>query len=298
MAPVTQNKKIIRLRKKHRFLKVIVSVIVLAGLSFLAAMLITGRGKLTLDGIERLFEVSGPAEKTDGFSFESGFNNVFADMDGGFAVASTVGVQVFKSDGKKAYTEVYEMASPTICASGKIGAAYDLGGRALKVFDTTGVLGTMKTDGSIISASLGKSGSLAVCTQASGGYKARVSVYRSGEYDYTKPPSFYWDSGQGYVLSAAVSPDDKRLAVLTLTDKGSRIVFFSLDSTVRKGLMHTGRTARAGYPFYGRRPGDRGLQGCACVGPRRTDRVRSSSIITINILKPIPPAAQSLRRLR
>jgi WD40 repeat protein len=244
MAPVDQNKKIIRIGKKRRFWKVIVSVIVLAGLSFLAAMLITGKGKLTLDGVRRLLDASGTTSKTDGFSFESGFNNVFVDMDGGFAVASTVGVQVFNGDGKKAYTEVYEMANPTICASGKICTAYDLGGRALKVFDTTGILGTMKTEGSIVSASLSKSGSLVVCTQASGGYKSRVSFYKSGEYDFAKQATFYWDSGQGYILSATVSPDDKRLAVLTLTDKGSRIVFFSLDSTDEKGSCTlTGRLA-------------------------------------------------------
>lgn len=233
MAAVNE-KKILRIRKKHRFLKILLSIVVLAVLSLFAVVLVNGNGTLSLDGIKRLLGSSGGETTAIGFSFDSGFNNVFADMNGGFVVASTVGVQVFDGAGSKTYTEIYGMADPAVAAGGKICAAYDLGGKALKVFDAAGILGSMETDRDIISAALSPGGYLALCTEESGGYKASVSVYKSGAYTYSKPV-FQWYSGQGYILSAALTPDDKRLAVLTLTGSGSRIVFFSLDSTDEKG---------------------------------------------------------------
>ena len=235
MAPVEQNNKIIRIGRKRPFLKILASVAALAALSLAAVVLITGKGQLSLDGVKRFFGGAGGEPKTAGFSYESGFNNVFADLNGGFAVASTVGVQVFDSGGNKKYTEIFEMSNPALISSGKLGAVYDLGGKSLKVFDTSGILGSLKTDGGIIAAALGRNGSLAVCKQESGGYKASVSFYRGGAYQFDKKPPFQWFSGDGYILSAALSPDEKRLAVLTLTGTGSRIVFFSLDSTTEKG---------------------------------------------------------------
>jgi hypothetical protein len=234
MASVDEMKRKKGARKKHRLLKFLSSVILLAVISLVAAVLITNRGNLSLDGFKRLLGAAGAAPEARVFSFESGYGNVFADMNGGFAVASSVGVQVFDAAGNKAYTEVYEMTDPTIVSAGGICAAYDLGGKAVRVFDAAGVLGSMNTDKNIISAALSPAGYLALCTQESGGYKASVSVYRSGAYDSTKTPPFQWFSGEGYILSAAISPDSKSLAVLTLTETGSRIVFFSLDSAVEK----------------------------------------------------------------
>ncbi|SHI22785.1 hypothetical protein SAMN02745823_03645 [Sporobacter termitidis DSM 10068] len=235
MAAVDEIKRKNGARKRRRAVRIISSVVVLAVVSLVAAVLVTNNGNLSLDGFKRLLGKTGGAKTADTFSYESGFNNVFADVDGGFAVASTVGIQVFDAGGNKTFTEIYEMANPALSAAGKTGVAYDLGGTALKVFDTAGILGSMTTNGKIISASLNAGGWLALCTQETGGYKASVSVYKPGAYDYTKQPPFKWSSGKGgYILSAAVSPDNKSLAVLTLTSSGSRIVFFSLDSTEEK----------------------------------------------------------------
>jgi WD40 repeat protein len=208
------------------------SVILLAAVSLTGVVLIKNHGDLSLNGFKRIFASKKSEQAASGFSFESGFNNVFADLDGSFVVASTVGIQMFNADGSKAYTEIYEMSNPAVTSSGALGAAYDLGGRVLKVFDAAGVLGAIKTDDDIISAALGGGGALALCTKASGGYKSYVYVYDSGAYD---KPHFTWKSGDGYVLSAALSPDGKSLDVLTLTPDGSRIVFLSTDSTTEKG---------------------------------------------------------------
>lgn len=214
-------------KRKHRFLKILLSVVFLAAVSLTAVKLINGRGNLSIDDFKRFFGSVAGTPAVSEFAFDSGFNNVFADLDGCFAVASTVGIQVFDEAGNKVYTEIYEMTNPTITACGGIGAAYDLGGRALKVFDGAGILGSLTADAGIISASLNDTGYLTVCTQAGSGHKAYVYIYGAGDY---KNYLYLWKSGGGYVVSAALTPDGRTLAVLTLTGDGTRIVFFSLGS--------------------------------------------------------------------
>ena len=90
---------------------------------------------------------------------------------------------------------------------------------------------SITASGKIISACLNEDGWLALCTQESG-YKGLVTVYnaKGGE-------EYYWHSAGGYTLSAEVSSNNRELAVLTLTDEGSRIVFFELDNTEEKSSL-------------------------------------------------------------
>ena len=230
-----------------------------------------------------------------GFSFESGFSNVFADLDGGFAVASTMGVQVFDGGGNKVYTEIFGMSDPAIVSFGALCTAYDLGGRILKVLDTAGVLGTMKTEDKIISASLGPEGGLVLCTQGSGGYKAFVSYYRKGAYDSAKQPPFQWKSGEGYILSAALSPDEKRLAVPD-TDGGWQPDRVFLAGQCRgEGLLHAPGEAGPGYPLHRGRPSARRLPGCAGVCGAGRLEPGFFTIIRINISPDFRRAAASPR---
>lgn len=221
------------MKKRQNGPIIIVSILVLAVVSLLAAVLITNNGKLSISGLTQLFTGKQTHTTEVGFAFDTGDGTAFAELDGGLAVASVSGVQVFGADGKKSFSEIFEMTNPTVTTAGKNGAVYDLGGKILKVFSTTGVLGTMKTDGNIISASMNSSGTLTLCTQESGGYKASVSVYKAGAYDAT--PQYKWYSGNGYIVSAVLSSDGKSLAVLTLTGSGSRVVFCTVDSTKEKG---------------------------------------------------------------
>lgn len=228
MAIVDELKKK-KIKKKRRLLKSTVSVILLAVISVIAAVMITNNGKLSLDGFKRLFNFYGSFSKTAEFTFDSGFQNVFSDLNGSFAVASTVGIQVYDQSGGLSFTDIFEMSKPILCAGGDISAVYDLGGRSLKLFNFNGVTKSIATNGKIISASLNNNGWLAVCTQESGGYKGLVTVYDKKGNEHYK-----WYSASGYILSAEVSPDNGSLAVLTLNDEGSRIVFFTMDSTYEK----------------------------------------------------------------
>lgn len=230
MATVYELKKQNKPKKKRRLLKAAGSVLLLAFISVAAAILVTNNGKLSIEGIGRLFSGKGSEMEAAVFSFDAGAGSVFADLNGGLAVGAGSGLQVFDAGANKMFGEAFEMKSPAISTNGDVSAIYDIGGKTLKLFDLYGVTKSISTEGKIISASINKSGWLALCTQETGGIKGRVTVYNKN-----KSEAFYWDSAKGYILSAAVSPDNKSLAVLTLNDEGSRIVFFSLNSPDEKG---------------------------------------------------------------
>ena len=213
-------------KKRHRGigLKFFMSVILLAVISVVAAVLITNHGKLDMEGFKRLFGSSDGTTQTTEFIFDTGSEVDVASFDGGLAVASTIGLQVFDCYSELAFSESVHFSTPTVCTSGKSGVAYDLGGYSLKLFDTSGIIKSITTTEKIISARLNSNGWLTLCTQEDG-YKGFVTVYNaSGSEEY------YWHSAKGYTLSAEISSNNKKLAVLTLMEDGSRIVFFELDS--------------------------------------------------------------------
>jgi len=84
---------------------------------------------------------------------------------------------------------------------------------------------SLETECAIVSASINRNGWVSVCTQNDGIYKGIAEVYKSDG-----SPAYLVRLATGYVLSSALSPDNKSLAVLNLTEKGSRISFYNLDS--------------------------------------------------------------------
>lgn len=224
-AQTSKNRK----RRRSRLPGILLSVVLLAAVSIAAAVMITNDGRLDKEGLMRLLENLGGRQQTAAFSFDAGVGAVYAEVDGGLAVCSSAGLQVYNREAALVHEEAYEMAVPTVSAGGKTVCAYDLGGDLVKVLNKDGVLYTLKAEGKIISATVGDSGWLALTTEGSGVYKSLVSVYnRSGQSVYR------FESATGYVLTAAVSPDNGSLAVLTLCEQGSRIVFFSLNSPEEK----------------------------------------------------------------
>lgn len=236
MAVKSRKKTNKQQRGKRRIVKVVSSVLVLVILIIVGALIVNNNGKLSIDALKQLFSGSDTRQKATEFSFDAGTGSVFADMDGGLAVGSSVGLRLYDHSADLIFSETFEMANPTICTGGKSAAAYDLGGDTLKLFDASGIVKSITADGPIISSSLSSNGWLALCTQESG-FKGRVTVYNDKGDE-----RFKWYSAQGYMLSAEVSPDSKSLAVLTLTEQGSRIVFFALDSEDEKAACTLART--------------------------------------------------------
>ncbi len=228
MATVESINKFKRKRRKSRVLKFLIPVILLASISVVAAVLIMNNGKLTLEGFKRLFSNLGGKNQAASFLFDAGPDAELASFGGGLAVATTAGLQVFDRTGEISFTQTLYLATPTLAVKSDKGAAYDLGGRSLALFDASGVIKTIATNGRIVSARLNADGWLTLCTQENG-LKGLVTVYNAKGAEV-----YYWKSANGYTLSAEVSPSNREMAVLALTEDGSRIVFFELDSTDEK----------------------------------------------------------------
>jgi hypothetical protein len=208
---------------RSRLIAVLLTLVVVAAavLAFLYRDELFGRGNLP--GADPVFN-------SEPYTYEYGAKAQFALMGEMLAVSSSTGLQVLDNHGLTLERQVFAMRNPALSANDKLCAFYDVGGTVLRVYNQ-GELINLDAEDSIISVSLSDSGYIAVCREESG-YKGTVVVYDGEGRDI-----YEYDSGSGYVLDAALSPDAYTLAVLTLEPEGSRLRLFELDSEEEKGSV-------------------------------------------------------------
>lgn len=173
---------------------------------------------------------AGKDASSEPYTLDSSAKQVFRALDGRLAVASSSGLQLFDENGNTVLHEIFSLAEPGLTVGAERAAAYDIGGTQLSVagFDG-GDLQTVEVAGSIVSASLNAGGWLTVVTDAAG-YKGMVTVY-----DASLNAVYEWYSGKGYVMNAALSDNNSRLAVLCAEEGGSAVHLFALDSETERG---------------------------------------------------------------
>jgi WD40 repeat protein len=165
------------------------------------------------------------SEQANEYLFDIGRSRTFASIDNSIAAAGTLGVQVRSADGSELLRDSYRMSNPAITARNGRAVAYDIGGTAVRVFSKNEIISQLETQGIINAVSINRNGWISVCTQESETYKGTVTVY-----DNQGRPVYKVNMVSGYVLSAEVSPDNRSVAVLNITDEGSRVTIYNLDS--------------------------------------------------------------------
>ena len=212
-------------KKRRRLIGLACSFVSLVVLIYVAVMLLSGRQS----ELFRFFSPSsgrGSVVMADEFHFDVGRNRVFADLNGSLAAAGTLGIQVLDAGGDETLRDSFRMSEPVIIAQEGRAIVFDIGGTDLRVFSDTEIIASIDADGTVVSASINRNGWVTVCSQQEPGTtKGIVMVYDSGGN-----LAYRVNMVLGYVLSAALSPDNKSLAILNLTDDGSRITFFNLNS--------------------------------------------------------------------
>jgi hypothetical protein len=189
-------------------------------LTFIAVTLITG-GDLGIPRLAVFFSPRTSVQLADEYDFDIGRNRVFANMGGSIAAVGTLGLQVLDYGGRETLRDSFRMTQPAIVVSNGYCIAFDIGGTSVRVFNNSSLLTSIETNGTIVSASINQNSWFCVTTQEGGGTKGTVTVYNdSGAAVYEV------SLGSGYVLSAVLSPDNRSLAVLNLTEYGSRINFY------------------------------------------------------------------------
>ena len=207
-------------KKKRGLLRNAFSIAFFSLLAYIVISLISGNG-LGFDWLPGLFSTGESVELSDEFHFNIGRSRVFADLDNALAASGSLGIQVLDYAGSETLRDSFQMNAPAISSDNGRAIAFDIGGTAARVFDANEIIASITTGGPIISASINRSGWFTISAQEGGGYRGIVSVYNSsGSMVYRVSLS------SGYVLSAQLSPDNRSLAVLNLTDGGSRITFY------------------------------------------------------------------------
>jgi len=197
----------------------------------LVSFLVVNRDNLTIDGLKRSISYRnlGESSLAETFSYAAGKEGSFGAFGGGLVVAGRSGFTYYDKSGKAALSDEVSMSDPVLSTGGSYGMVYDLGGTDLRVFDKQDIIYEVTADNKIISAQMNQNGWAAVCTEGTDA-NGVVTVYNS-----TGEAVYEWYSRTGYLVSAAVSPDDKHMSVLTMTGEGSRIVGFDLGSDEEQG---------------------------------------------------------------
>ena len=207
----------------------ILSAASLAVLVYIAITLISGR-ELGTAWLKGLFRPKAPVARAYEPEFDVGGSRVFADLGGYIAAAGTFGTQVLGADGDEAYRETYRMASPAISPGEGYAIAFDIGGNSVRVLGKTRMAASIESPGAVISASVNRNGWFCVCSQDAGAYASIVTAYDNKGREVYKV-----SLARGYATAAALTRDNKRMAVLVLADEGSRITLYDLASDAPAG---------------------------------------------------------------
>ena len=172
-----------------------------------------------------MFDKRSAADPVGEYHFDVGRNRVFADLGGSLAAAGTLGIQVLDNSDNETLRDLFRLSSPAIKAAEGWAIAFDIGGTAVRAFTATRVTASLEAGGAIVSATINKNGWFVICTQESKAFKSIVTAYDNRGREVYKI-----SLATGYALSAVLSSDNRKLAVLNLTGDGSRITLYSLNS--------------------------------------------------------------------
>jgi hypothetical protein len=223
-------------KNKRKYISVTFSLAILVLIAYIVISFISGQG-FGFGCITDMFTSTDPVEIGDEFFFNIGRRSVFADLDNAVAAVGTQGIQVHSYDGTEAHRTTLSMQNPAISAQNGRAIAFDIGGVEARIFNSYEMLSSISTSvpivhrtdsgeavsasGPIVSAYINQNGWFTITTQGSEGYRGLTDVYNSdGNLIFGVRIS------SGYILSAILSPDNKSLAVLNLTEDGSRITFY------------------------------------------------------------------------
>ena len=233
--------------KKPNILVRLIALLATAALLLGALALVVYRDRFNLDALKRWFEYRDLETSESGeaapFSHAGGKQATFAYLENGVLMASDTGARYYSFSGELYAQEVRNLEHPVLSASDGCGVVYDAGGQDLFLFRGVEEAFHLTLDGGgdLLSARVNDAGWLAVTAQESG-YKGSVSVYDSS---YTRR-IIQINLSSTFVVDAAVSPDCKTVAIVTMGQEGgsfqSQIRFYPVDQKEPSAVVSLGNT--------------------------------------------------------
>ena len=221
-------------KKKQNIFMRLLALLVTAALIFGALFLVVNWDRYNLDAIKRRLELRSVKTSATGeaepFTHGGGHSADFAYLSDGVVMTSSTGVRYYTFSGEGYADQVRPMEHPVLEENGGYAVAYDAGGTEFWLYHGGEEIftHTLEGDGDLLSVRINQGGWLAVTAQESG-YKGTVTVY-----DPAHERVFRLNRSSTFVVDAMVSPDHKRVAVVTLGQTGgrfeSRLLIYRLDS--------------------------------------------------------------------
>jgi len=233
--------------KKPNIILRLLALLVTAALVLGALALVVYRDRFNLDALKRWLSYrdleTGETGEALPFTHAGGDKLSVAYLENGVLMSSASGAHYYSFSGEKYAEEVLAMENPVLSASAKTGVVYDAGGQSLFLFRGTEEVFSLTLDGGadLLSARVNDSGWLAVTAQQSG-FKGAVTVYNNHGGEVIRI-----SLSSTFVVDAALSPDCKTVAVVTMDQAGgvfrSKVLFYPVDRKEPQATVDLGSCA-------------------------------------------------------
>lgn len=222
-------------RKLKIWIRVLFSLLGIFIVIFIVAILVTSKGRFSIDGLSRAitYRNLGSAEQAKQFNFDDRQAGTVELFGEGLLVVSEYGYEYFAKNGELFLSGSESMVRPAMSVCNGNAAVYDIGGSAFTVLNESEVLFDGEMDErEIVSLRVNREGWSAVCTTSTK-TKGVVTVYNNegiGVYEVSV--------SSGYPVCADVSPDSTGMYVIILTDAGSSIVRYDFSSEKEQAVYN------------------------------------------------------------
>ncbi len=223
-----------RLKKPNPLLRLL-ALLATAALLLGAMILVIYRDTINMNTFKHWLDYqrmdTGATGESAPFSHAGGDKLSIAYLNSGVVTASAAGAHYYGLDGQQLAEEVRSLENPVLTASRSTAVVYDAGNQSLFAFRDGEKNFSLSLEGGadLLSARPNDGGWLAVTAQQSG-YKGAVTVYdRRGE------PVIQISLSSTFAVDAAISPDGRTVAVVTIGQENgaffSRLLLYSVDKT-------------------------------------------------------------------
>ena len=274
--------------QKPNILVRLLALLVTAALALGALTLVVYRDQFNLDAVKRWLALRSVETDASGaaapFTHAGGDSISFAYLKGGILQCSAAGAHYYSFSGDQYAEEVTPLSQPVLSASSSAGVVYDAGGESLFLFQDGQEAFSLDVDGTLLSARVNDSGWLAVTAQQSG-YKGSVTVYNVNSTSRKEIIQLNFSSV--FVADAAVSPDSKTVAVITIGQENgsffSQLLLYPVDSSEPSATLSLGNLAVLDLDYEAEQLWVLGRTACSRWPP------------TAPIMRPTPLAAATSR---
>ena len=239
-------------KKPNIFLRLLALLVTIA-LILGALVLVVYRDRINLDALERWLAYRDLETTESGqgapFTHAGGDHVDMAFLNRGILFSSAAGAHYYSIQGELYAEQVLDLERGVLSACDKAGVVYDAGGQSLFLFRDGQQTADLKLEGNsdLLSARTNNAGWLVVTAQQSG-YKGAVTVYND-----KMEKKIQINLSSTFVVDAALSPDCKSVAVVTIDQQGgafhTRLLFYPIDRTEPSAQLDLGNLTTLDMDF-------------------------------------------------